>query len=150
MIAGVVTISVAFNAAILWDQNLKVKKFLGGLNAGIPKGAFVMTYKPLAVQWSRVDVLLHAASYYGLFRGCVNVGNYETTSHYFPVRFKKTLPAFPSPYQMAYDPASIDWALYPSVQYLLGWDVSNDEKKKLVKYYRISREDGQLSIWQRH
>jgi hypothetical protein len=150
MIAGVVVISVAFNASILWDQNLKVKKFLGGLKAGIPRGAFVMTYKPMTAQWSRVDVLLHAASYYGLFRGCVYIGNYETTSHYFPVRFKKTLPAFPSLYQMAYDPARIDWPMYPSVQYLLGWNINNDEKNELVKYYRISWEDGLLSIWQRH
>ena len=68
VIAGVVTVCFAFNAAILWEQNLKVKKFLSGLNAQLPKGAFVMTYKPVVVQWSRIDVLLHAASYYGLKR----------------------------------------------------------------------------------
>jgi len=149
VIASVVAICFAFNAATLWEQNLRVKKFLSGLNAQVPKGAFVMTYKPASVQWSRVDVLLHAASYYGLFRGCVYIGDYETAFHYFPVRFKKVLPAFPSPYQMAYEPATIDWTSYPSIQYLLGWEVGHMDKDELQRYFLIVKEDGPLTVWQR-
>jgi hypothetical protein len=148
-IVGVVTICFAFNAAILWDQNLKVKKFLSGLDAQLPKGTFVMTYKPAAVQWSRVDVLLHAASYSGLLRACVDIGNYETAFHYFPVRFKKVFPVFPSPYQVAYEPATIDWTIYPSIQSLLGWEVANMDKEKLQHYFLIIKEDGPLTVWQR-
>jgi hypothetical protein len=150
VIAGVVTICFAFNAVILWDQNLKVKKFLSGLDAQLPKKAFVMIYKPGAVRWSRVDVLLHAASYYGLLRECVDVGNYETVFHYFPVRFKKVLPTFPSPYQVAYEPTTIDWTLYPSVQYLLGWELENKDKVKLLHYFLIVEDDGPLTVWQRN
>jgi len=149
VIAGVVAICFAFNAAILWEQNLRVKKFLSGLNAQLPKGAFVMTYKPASVLWSRVDVLLHAASYYGLFRGCVYIGDYETSFHYFPVRFKKTLPVFPSPYEMAYEAATIDWTIYPSIQYLLGWEVGHTDKDKLQRYFLIVKENGPLTVWQR-
>ncbi len=148
VIAGVVTVCFAFNAAILWEQNLKVKKFLSGLNAQLPKGAFVMTYKPVVVQWSRIDVLLHAASYYGLKRACVDVGNYETAFHYFPVRFKKGLPSFPSPYQVAYEPSSIDLSLYPSIQYLLGWEVGHMDEEKLQRFFFIVKEDGPLTVWQ--
>jgi len=149
-IAGVVTIYFVCNAAILWNQNLKVKKFLSGLNTELPKGAFVMTYKPASVhQWPRVDVLLHAASYYGLFRGCIYIGDYETVSPYFPVRFKKTLPAFPSLYQMAYEPENIDWTIYTSVQYLLGWEVGRRDKDELQRYFINIRENGPLTVWQR-
>jgi hypothetical protein len=69
-----------------------------------------------------------------------DVGNVRRFS-LFPVRFKNTLPTFPYPYQAAYDPIRIDWATYPTVQYLLGWDVSNDQKKELDKFYVLVGDD---------
>lgn len=149
-IAGVVTIFFAFNSAILWNQNLMVEKFLSGLNVGLPRGALVMTYKPGVAKWPRVDVLLHAASYYGIFKGCVDIGNYETTLFYFPVHFKNRLPEFPSPYQIAYEPASIDWSLYPSIQYLLGWKIENRDQEKMRTSFHIIKKDGLFSIWGRN
>jgi hypothetical protein len=148
-IAVVVTIFFTFNSAILWSQSLRVKNFLGGLSAGLPRGAFVMTYKPEVAEWPRVDVLLHAASYYGIFNGCVDIGNYETTLSYFPVHFKNRLPAFPSQYQIAYEPASIDWSLYPSIQYLLGWEIEDKNEEKMRKNYHLIEIDGPFSIWER-
>jgi hypothetical protein len=149
MIGGAVTIFFAFNAAILWDQNLKVEKFLSGLNAGLPRGAFVMTYKPEVSDGPRVDVLLHAASYYGIFRGCVDIGNYETALSYFPVHFKNILPEFPSEYQMSYKPTSIDLSRYPSIQYLLGWELKNKDNEKLRNSFYVIEEEVPFTLWQR-
>lgn len=148
-IAGVAGLFFMFNAVILWQQSAKVEKFLSGLQADLPKGAFVMMYKT-DDERSRVDVLLHAASYYGILKGCVDIGNYETGYDLFPVHFNGTFPEIPSSDQISYNPATINWQSYPSIQYLLGWNINNDEKKELVKYYRTSWEDGLLSIWQRH
>ena len=71
-----------------------MKKFLSGLKADLPKSAYVMTYKKIDSKagWPRVDVLIHAASYYGIFNGCVDIGNYETGLDYFPIHFKDTIP----------------------------------------------------------
>lgn len=149
VIAGIASIFFAFSAVIFWQQNIKVKKFLSGLNAGLPKGAFVITYKKGGHEQSRVDTLLHAASYYGIFGGSVDIGNYETSFPYFPVHFKNTLPAFPSENQISYEPTTINWPEYPSIQYLLGWEIDHNDSEQLSKYFHIVWEDGPLSIWGR-
>jgi hypothetical protein len=137
----------ATNAFLMRQQSAKVETFVSGLST-LPRGAFVMTYKTKE-DWSRIDVLRHAASYYGLFSGCVDIGNYETGFEYFPVHFKRTLPAFPSPAQIDYNPKSIDWAEYPSVQYLIGWEIDENDKSVLGRFYRLIHKDRQISIWQR-
>jgi len=150
------TVSVAvlffvFNSIILWQQSSKVQKFLSGLNADIPKGAYVMTYKkrdPKAGM-PRVDVLMHVASYYGIFKSCVDIGNYETGLDYFPVKFKDTVPRFPSLDQITYRAETINWSEYPSIQYVLGWEVDKNDTEKLSKFFHIIWEDELLSIWQR-
>lgn len=148
VIAGAVGLNFAVNAFLMQQQSGKVDKYVNGLGAGLPKGAFVMTFKTKD-EWSRIDVLMHAASYYGIFGGCVDVGNYATSFDYFPVRFKRTLPAFPPPAQIDYKPESINWADYPSIQYLIGWELDEVEMKELGRYYRLIRQDAPLFIWQR-
>ena len=71
-----------------------------------------MTYKKRDPEtgWPRVDVLMHGASYYGIFKGCVNIGNYETGHDYFPIKFKETTPKFPSLDQITYKAETINWA----------------------------------------
>lgn len=149
VIAGIVSIFFVFNAIILWQQSTKVEKFLSGLHAGLPKGAFVMTYKTKGPKWSHIDVLLHTASYYGIFRGCVDIGNYEASSDFFPVRFKESLPAIPPEEQIAYEPATINWSNYPYIQYILGWEINNKDRIELSKFFHIILEEDQFSIWQR-
>jgi hypothetical protein len=148
VIASVVTVFFAFNSAILWNQNLMVEKFLSGLNVELPRGARVMTYRPEVAKWPRVDVLLHAASYYGIFKGCVDIGNYETTLFYFPVHFKNRLPELPSQYQMAYEPETIDLTKYPSIQYLFGWEIEDKIKEKMRKNFHLIENNGPFSIWE--
>lgn len=149
----VVILTVTFffivNAGIMWQQNGKIKEFLNGLDAGLPKGAFIITYKNTGTEWSRIGVLEHAASYYGIFQGCVDIGNYETGLYHFPVRFKDTLPAMPDAKQIAYEPSTIDWSAYPSIQYLLGWKIRSEDKDKLSRFFHIIRKEGPLSIWQK-
>jgi hypothetical protein len=116
---------------------------------GLPKGVFVMTYKPKDPQGTTVDILLHTASYYGIFRGCVDIGNYEAATNLFLVKFKKTMPAIPPERQISYKPTTIAWANYPAIEYLLGWEINGKEKEGLNKYYQIIWEKDQFSIWQR-
>jgi hypothetical protein len=138
-----------FNAVILWQQNSKVEEFLSGLYMELPKGAFLMTYKPKDPQNTTVDILLHAASYYGIFKGYVDIGNYEASTDIFPVRFNKNMPPTPPERQISYKPTTINWVKYPAIQYLLGWEIDGKEKEGLNKYYRVIWEKNQFSMWQR-
>jgi len=151
-IVSVAVLFFAFNSIILWQQSSKVQKFLSGLNSGLPKGAYVMTYKQRDPKagWPRVDVLIHAASYYGIFKGCVDIGNYETGLDYFPVKFKDTVPRFPSLDQISYRAETINWSEYPSIQYLLGWEVNKSDKNKLNNFFHIIYEKDFFSLWQRN
>lgn len=148
IIVGIVSIFFAFNAIILWQQNLKVEKFLSGLYA-LPRGAFVMTYKSKYPEMTTVDILLHAASYYGIFRGCVDIGNYEATTNLFPVRFNKTTPTIPPESQISSKPETINWDKYPGIQYLFSWEIDNRDRDALSKFFHVIYEKNCLSIWQR-
>ena len=111
-----------------------------------------MTYKKIDPEagWPRVDVLMHGASYYGIFKGCVDIGNYETELDYFPIKFKDNIPSFPSSDQIAYRPETINWSEYPAIQYVLGWKVDKNDKEKLSKFFHIIYQKEPLSIWQRN
>ena len=148
-IAGIVSIFFLFNTVILWQQSSKVEKFLNGVHAGLPKGAFVMTYKTKLPKQTTVDILLHAASYYGIFRGCVDIGNYEAVTDFFPVRFNKTMPAMPPDLQISYKADTIKWENYPAIQYLLGWEIDDKERDVLSKYFYITWEQDEFTIWRR-
>jgi hypothetical protein len=153
--ASVISVAIiffVFNAFIFWQQSNKVEKFLSGLNADIPKGAYVMTYKKIDPKagMPRVDVLMHGASYYGIFKDCVNIGNYETGFDYFPIKFKANTPSFPSLDQIIYESETIDWPDYSSIQYLLGWEIDKNDIEKLSKFFHIIWQNELLSIWQRN
>jgi len=150
-IASVAVLFFAFNSIILWQQSSKVQKFLSGLNADIPKGAYVMTYKKIDPEagWPRIDALMHAASYYGIFKGCVDIGNYETGLDYFPIKFKNTIPGFPSLDQIAYRAETINWSEYPSIQYVLGWEINKNDTEKLSKFFHVIYRNDPFSLWER-
>jgi hypothetical protein len=145
----IVGIFFLFNIVILRQQSSKIEKFMSGLHTELPKGSFVMTYKTKDPEMVTVDVLLHAASYYGIFRGCVDVGNYEVDTDLFPVRFSKNVPAMLPEYQTGYKAKSINWENYPGIQYLLGWEIDNRERKALSKYFYVIWEQDQFNIWKR-
>ena len=139
-----------FNVLTMRQESAKVAEFLRGLDTNLPIDSFVMEYKTIFPEWSDIDVLMHAASYYGISKGCVDVGNYEAGLPYFPVQFIKTLPPFPSQDQIAYDADKIRWPLYPCIRYLFGWDLDTVEIKRLGKEFHIIRQEGRLTVWQRN
>lgn len=151
-ISSVVIIFFVFNTVILWQQSKKVEEFLSGLNTDIPKGAYVMTYKKIDPKagWPRIDALMHAASYYGIFKGCVDIGNYETDLDYFPIKFKDNIPSFPSSDQIAYKAETINWSEYPSIQYLLGWEVDKNDEEKLSRFFHVIYKEPPFSLWERN
>ena len=150
--ASVAIIFFVFNATILHQQSNNVEVFLSGLNSGIPKGAYVMTYKKIDPEsgWPRIDALMHAASYYGIFKGCVDIGNYETGHEYFFVKFKDNIQSFPSINQIENRVESIKWSEYPSVQYLLGWEVDKNDTDKLSKFFHVIYKHDPFSLWERN
>jgi len=151
-ISSVAIIFFVFNTAILWQQSNKVEEFLNGLNADIPKGAYVMTYKKIDPKAGipRVDILMHSASYYGIFSRCIDIGNYETGLDYFPIKFKNTIPRFPPLDQIAYRAETINWSEYPSIQYVLGWEVDKNDKEKLSKFFHVIYRNDPFSLWERN
>jgi hypothetical protein len=138
-----------FNILALRHESDRVKEFLGGLDVDLPTGAFIMGYKTKFPEWSDIDVLMHTASYYGLYKRCVDIGNYEAGLPYFPVRFKSTLPPFPSQDTIAYEPAKINWSLYPCIGYLFAWDMKQGERESLEKEFNIIKDTGRLTVWER-
>jgi hypothetical protein len=145
-------VAVAFwfcNLAVFTQQGKMVGAYLRGLQAGLPERAFVMTYKTKAPEWSRIDVLMHAAAYYGILGGCVDAGNYEAALPYFPVHFRPEIGTLPSSDLIDYKPTTINWLDYPTVQYLIGWDIDIRNKAKLNKFFSVLWSDGPVSIWQK-
>jgi hypothetical protein len=151
--SGITIFFLLVNATVFWEQSAKINKFMSGLHTELPKASFVMTYKRRKWEKSglpRADVLMHAASYYGIFKGCVDIGNYETGLDYFPVHFENNIPSPPSQYQINPTPKTINWSEYPSIQYLFSWDIDNQEKDELNTFFHIIFEDAPFSIWQRN
>jgi hypothetical protein len=148
MVCTVINVFI-FNACAVRQQSASVEEFVSGKDVTITPGAIAMGYKSKFPQWSDIDVLMHAASYYGIEKRCVEVGDYEAGLPYFPVRFRDTLPPRPSQDTIAYDPAKINWPLYPSIRYLFAWDLEPGERDILAKEFRVIRENRRLSIWER-
>lgn len=147
---AVVTFLFLVTGGAMWQQSSKVKSFVNGLTYSFSRGALVMTYKRNRTEWSRIDVLMHAVSYYGIKAGCVDAGNYETGLYQFPVRFRNGRTALPHPKQIGYAPESLNWSKYPSIEYLIGWEISEDDSKNLEKFFHMVWEKGELSIWNRN
>jgi hypothetical protein len=150
VIASLVAVFFILNAILLWQENVKIATFLGGLRADIPKGAPVLAFIPKHPVYAQVDVMLHAASYYGIYKGSIDLDNYEARYGYFPVHFKNGLPQIPSQEQIVLKAETIKWTEYPSVQYLLGWDIDKKNATELSNSFHIICENGQLVVWQRN
>ncbi len=151
ILIGSVCFLFAFNTAVLYQQSQKVEKYLSGLDVDLPKGAYMMHYhkKSLGVRYPRVDVLLHAVSNYARIKGGVDIGNYEAAYDYFFIGFKNTVPQFPSLDQIQNQPETIDWSYYPSIQYVLGWEVDSKDVKKLAKTFHVVWQEDSFSLWKK-
>lgn len=146
-----VSISIMFlfgNALAMYQKNSMIEEYLGGLSVNFPQGAYVMPYKT-EDDYFRVDVLLHAASYYGINKGAFMFGNYEANEKHFPVSFHETLPKLPNIDQIFYDAKSIDWALFPAIQYVISWKNNEVSNERISQFYRNIYRSGNIDIWQR-
>lgn len=149
-LAGIAFAYFIFNSLVLWGQSSQVASFVKGIDAGCSRGDLVMSYKRVdSCGWAKVDVLFHAASYYGIFRECIDIGNYETAVPFFPVRFKKDLPPLPSQDQVSYEPEKIDFAQYPSIDFILGWQIDPKGRDRLMGEFDMIYSQENLTIWRR-
>lgn len=150
IVVGCAWLFLAVNSYALWQQSDQVRQFLKGLQAELPKGAFVMTYhRPGQAGYSRVNALLHAVSYYGIVKGAVDIGNYEAGLPYFPVSFKKGLPAFPASGAIEYQPERIQLENYPAIQYIVSWDTNGSDERTLSALYDSIYQEDKLRLWKR-
>ncbi|NMC72845.1 MAG: hypothetical protein GYA56_00515 [Geobacteraceae bacterium] len=92
---GLALVSLSVNGVVLHGESLRIDEYLAGMKAEIPQGSWIASFKYPDSSWSRIDPLLHAASYYGVEKGCVDVGNYEAIVPHFPVRFRPGGPVRP-------------------------------------------------------
>lgn len=144
----IIIIFLSVNTIVFKEESKKVQDFIAGLKINMPKGYFLMTYKNPTPTWNRVDTLLHAASYYGIKKKCIDIGNYQAKTDFFLIEFNKDLPELPTLFQIENKPESIDLSLYPSIKYMLGYNLSEFEKQKLKDFFIIIFEKNEYSIWQ--
>lgn len=150
VIIATVSIFFMFNVITINQKRKIVESYLGGIEAGLPKGAIIMGYKPLRPTKDRVDVLLHAPSYYGIISGCVDVGNYEAkVLNIFPIRFNNSFPKIPTGYQIEHEPEKIEWSEYPAIEYLLTWEADKTDNDRISNYFRRIYERNKVGVWQR-
>jgi uncharacterized membrane protein (UPF0127 family) len=150
--AGILIVSLSFlftlsNSYFLGMESGRIKNFVGSSSIELPKGSQVMMYK--SDRPAKVDVLLHAVSYFCVANTYVDVGNYETEYNYFPVHFSPVLSPLPAPGTIAYAPKDIKWNDFPSIEYLFGVNTGVEDRTSLAGFYRIVREKGPVSIWRR-
>jgi len=146
---GIALLFLCVNSVILTQQSSRVGSFLAGMGEAIPQGTFIATYKPIAQGWTRVDPLLHAASHYGIKKMCIDAGNYELSSIISPVQLRETAPRLPRQDYIAFYPDRIDWARYPAVRFLLGWELKDRDTSRLQKHFELAVNEGNLSLWRR-
>lgn len=149
VITTTVILFLCFNIAIFRQQSNEVASFLEGLRADCSKGEGILLYRTSLPPWAKIDVILHAPSYYGIFNKCVDLGNYEATLPYFPIRFRMEMGPLPHEAQFAYGYGEIDFSRYPSIEKVLAWDLKPEGKGRLDALFNKSYYKGKLSIWSR-
>ena len=141
--------SLFTNVAILNYENKRLSIFLSGLNFGCSTGDSIILYKPKPDSWPIIDTLLHAPSYYGIFNGCVNLGNYEARTPLFPIKFKNNMTSFSLLSRIENKPESVDFSEHAEIVEVIGWDISEEMKKKLQYFYAMSFLNDKLTLWRR-
>lgn len=136
-----------FNSAFMWKHSFLVEDYTIGLTVPIPKDSLIMGFKHAGMDTARADILLHAISHYALAHKTVNVGNYEARLEYFPVQFSEDFPTVPSRALIEISPWEIDWNRYPDIDFLVAWEIEQDERNKINKFFGLVFEQESLSIW---
>lgn len=152
IIIAVICFLFLINSIIFCKESIKIENYLVGSKIEIPEGAFVMGYKKPKREWARVDVLLHAISYYGISKKFVNLNFYQAywLDTIFLIDFKFNPDDIPHISQIERAPEKINWALYPKVQYIIGYKIDKSDRKILKNYFHIIFDYKDLTFWKRY
>lgn len=149
---GIITtavLSLCFNTIIFRQQCKEVTTFMEGLRVGCSKGDLIMLYKTDRPAWPKIDVILHATSYYGILNGCVDVGNYEAGFRLFPVHFNNNLASLSLHGRIESNPHSIEFSQYPALMEVLGWKLHPEAREHLQIFFNNRFENSKLTLWHR-
>jgi len=150
LIIAFLCVSLLVNTLVLYQGSRKVSRFLVGMYSDLPRGAVVATYRhEERGRLLLADVLLHGASYYGLFRQCVDIGNIEAQFPHFQIRFRDSLLPVPAAGRLAHAPSTVEWERFPQVEYVLGWKLLQRDAAVLGRFYEHAWSEGALSLWKR-
>jgi hypothetical protein len=143
-----VTLSAALlNSVLVSRASSQVQAFVTFLPHEAVRGHFVAGYRGSPAD-SPIDPLAHATSYYCARHGCLDVDNYQANSQQFFVRFKPNS-ALAVSHQLELAPTRVEWARYPDVEYVLGWQFEADEKTRIGNVFTMLDERGPVSLWHR-
>jgi len=146
----VASLSVALNIFVFRQQSDEVSVLLSGIESGCKKGDGILLYRTSLPDWPKVEVLLHATSYYGMSNGCIDLGNYETGyAGLFPVQYKQNIGPLPEEREFAYGYGNINFSRYPVVTRLIGWDLKHDDLNKIGGLFDRVFLNDKLTIWSR-
>jgi len=143
---------VVINSALFYDRSNQISKALLGTNIGISPGTYMMTYREKGTIPYGPDPMLHIASYYGIFNGVVDVGNYQAFEgySYFPVAFKKGSFGIPTIAQIENAPEDIKWELYPKIKYLAAVGLEDTSGNRRIRdFFKKIFTIDDFSIWDR-
>ena len=99
----------------------------------------------------RIGLFLHAVGHYGYTTGCIELGNYEATTNYFPTYFKSDLRR-PNHSIIEGKPAEFDFAEYADdIDYVVTWmlPAESDVESKILKHYQLIKHNGELKVFRR-
>jgi isoprenylcysteine carboxyl methyltransferase (ICMT) family protein YpbQ len=149
IIIGLAVTTFALNVYVYRQKSQLVEEYMSLLETPLTKRSIVMSYRPYGIEGSRVDVLMHAVSWYGLRHNLINAGNYEPRLSYFPVKLAPEIKKMiPDPDLVNYKPDKVDFAKYPGIVYLLLW--INDKKYHQPGNFVPIATNGKLSLLRTH
>lgn len=109
-----------------------------------------LAFKPYGRD-SRIGVFTHSVGHYGYTTGCIELSNYEATTEYFPTFFKPDLHK-PALRTIEDRPSQVDFAEYASdIDYIITWGLASgsDVEARILQYYDLSKQNGNLKIFKR-
>lgn len=152
-IAIFVIVLVLLNLSIITISHIKLNKHIVEFTKGLGYIKANRTLLPLIFNHYkdsyRIPIFNHAADYYVLATGSVNLDNYEPTAGTFPLIYKPNL-NIPDLGTVEYQPQKVDIARYVSVvDYILTWELDNESRiaKEIKKHYRIVFESGDVKLF---
>ena len=139
LVATVLIFHAALNFAYAQSESRAVAEIVRGREA---MGANQVYYSIFAERYERLsNPLLHAADYFALGTGNINLQNYQANRSHFPVKFKDV--AFLSADNLGRSPYGARITAY------VFWDVRPQRFAHLLKDFESVHRDGKLEIWRK-